>query len=125
MENEGFEKLLFVYNANSGKINGLVDSMHKVFSPSTYECSLCDITFGVFSENKEWKKFRKSTTVEMDFLHKNEFHEAFSALDAKSYSLPVVLAQTKSGLQIFVSTETMNLLESSEDLIDVLKERLN
>lgn len=122
---QNLEKLIFVYNANSGKINGLVDSMHKIFSPSTYECSLCDITFGVFTELKEWKAFRENIKVKMDFLHKNEFYGAFSPIVAQKYSFPIVLAQTKNGLDIFVSTENMNSLKTAEELIKVLEDKLN
>ena len=60
-------KLIFVYNATSGKAGSLLASAHKFFSPNTYECDLCSLTFGVFSENKKWKTFRKSTNFEMVF----------------------------------------------------------
>ncbi|MEX0288178.1 MAG: GTPase, partial [Flavobacteriaceae bacterium] len=68
-------KLLFIYNANSGLGNMLLDGAHKILSPSTYECKLCDITYGAFTERKIWKAFRKESGIEMEFLHKDEFLE--------------------------------------------------
>ncbi|WP_232221892.1 hypothetical protein [Methanococcoides burtonii] len=38
--------LIFVYNADSGLINEMKDYVHKIVSPSTYECNLCAITYG-------------------------------------------------------------------------------
>ena len=73
------QKLLFVYNANSGTRNAILDSMHKVFSPKTYNCKLCDITFGVFSENKTWRRFREDNQHQMVFLHKDEFAKGYKS----------------------------------------------
>ena len=33
-------KLIFVYNANSGKLSAALDIAHKIISPSTYQCRL-------------------------------------------------------------------------------------
>ena len=116
-------KLLFVYNANSGTRNAILDSMHKVFSPSTYQCSLCDITFGVVSENKEWKKFREESELTMEFLHKDEFQKNFGVQMAKAYSLPVILIKEETELQILVKTQELDQLISAKELIDLILER--
>ncbi|MFX1532303.1 MAG: hypothetical protein ACFFBC_14395, partial [Promethearchaeota archaeon] len=52
------KKLVFVYNADSGGfITGLKDTLHKTFRKSTYQCNLCQVTFGAFGMKKEWKNF--------------------------------------------------------------------
>ena len=71
-------KLIFVYNATSGKLNALFDIAHKVINPETYECSLCALTHGAFSEKKVWSKFKENTDIEMTFLHKDEFERELS-----------------------------------------------
>ncbi|WP_273567857.1 hypothetical protein [Maribacter halichondriae] len=53
------QKLIFIYNADSGFRNAIIDGAHKILSPNTYECNLCELTFGAFTENKVWAKFRK------------------------------------------------------------------
>ena len=45
-------KLIFVYNAKSGKLNALFDIAHKIVKPETYQCSLCAITHDALSEKK-------------------------------------------------------------------------
>ncbi len=42
--------LIFVYNADSGKLNVLFDVGHKIVSPGTYKCDLCTLTHGTFTE---------------------------------------------------------------------------
>ncbi|TMU50914.1 GTPase [Flagellimonas algicola] len=116
-------QLIFVYNANSGSRNAILDSMHKVFSPSTYQCNLCDITFGLVSENKEWKKFREESVLQMDFLHKDEFVQHMDNHFAKKYSLPIVLVKENEALQVLVETEELNQLGSAKELIDLIQKR--
>ena len=65
-------KLIFVYNANSGLLNTLRDIGHKTISPQTYQCNLCDLTHGLLKERKQWREFKETATVEMEFLHKDE-----------------------------------------------------
>lgn len=116
-------ELVFVYNANSGARNAILDSMHKVLSPSTYQCSLCDITFGIVSENKEWKKFREESNLQMDFLHRDEFVQQIGNQVAAKYSLPIVLVKENEGLRVLVETEELNQLESAKNLIDLIQKR--
>jgi len=37
-------RLLFVYNADTGRFNRLADAAHKVLSPQAYQCVLCKVT---------------------------------------------------------------------------------
>jgi len=123
MENNLSKKLIFIYNADSGIRNMIMDSAHKIFSPATYECSLCDITYGAFTENSIWKKFRKNTDLQMDFLHKDEFGKAYASKFGHKFTFPIVLAQTKDSLEVFVKTEELDRIENSEELINLINER--
>ena len=84
-------KLIFIYNASGGKLRGLFDLGHKILSPETYECGLCKLTHGAFTEREAWKKFREGSAVEMEFLHKDEFERGCDM----NYDYPVVLAEGK------------------------------
>lgn len=121
---EQMQKLLFIYNANSGARNALLDSMHKVFSPHTYDCKLCDITFGVFFENKTWKRFRKESQHHMVFLHKDEFVKGYKSKFGHKFTFPIVLMEGKKGLEVLVATKELNGLESAQELIALIKERM-
>jgi len=117
------KKLLFIYNANSGTRNALLDSMHKVFSLKTYDCRLCDITFGVVAENRTWKKFRQEHQGEMVFLHKDEFAKKYKSKFGYKFTFPIVLIEGENGLEVLISREELNELKTVHGLIRLVNER--
>ncbi|UII80706.1 GTPase [Flagellimonas sp. CMM7] len=123
MKKKDLPKLLFIYNANSGARNAILDSMHKVLSPATYDCNLCDITFGVVSENKTWKKFRQANKQEMIFLHKDEFAKKYASKFGHKFTFPIILVEGEHGLEIVISTEELNQLKAAHALVRLVKER--
>jgi len=123
MKNTKLQKLIFIYNADAGLQNMIMDSAHKIFSPDTYECSLCNITYGVFTENSVWKKFRKATDIKMEFLHKDEFAKTYASKFGYKFTFPIVLHASEKGLEVFVKTEELDKLENSEELIQLITER--
>ena len=66
-------ELLFVYNADGGLWNGLLDLAHKTVSPSTYQCSLCALTYRGTRMTAEWAEFVNSLPHDVRFLHRDEF----------------------------------------------------
>lgn len=82
------KRLLFVYNADSGLFNTLGDIGHKIFSPETYNCNLCALSYGYLTEKKEWRSFIESLSMPCDFLHRDEFLKTYPGIDV---SLPAVL----------------------------------
>ncbi len=117
-------KLLFIYNADSGKANAYLDSLHKLFSPSSYSCDLCSQTYGIFSEKKKWKAFRKNLEVETEFLHKDEFQKKYASKFGYKFEFPIVLVETSEGLEVFVSDKEISEVSSTENLIQLIEERL-
>ncbi len=116
-------KLIFIYNANFGKVNALLDTVHKVSSPKTYQCSLCTLTFDAFSENKQWKKFRSESTFEMVFLHKNEFQKKYASKFGAKYTFPVVLIENFENLEVFATPEELNNIAEVQELIQLIQDR--
>lgn len=117
------EKLLFVYNANPGKLNASLDILHKAFNPSTYNCNLCSITHGTLGENETWKASRESGNHPMEFLHIDEFQKQYASKFGHKFSFPIVLAATANGLEVFISSEELNAIGQPEELITIIKER--
>ncbi len=111
-------KILFVYNADSGRVNTWLDIGHKLLSPQTYSCNLCSITHGVFAEREEWKSYRESSELELEFLHRDEFEAKYP--DAVQNSYPVILKGEDNGLEVIASTEQINAIASIEELIGLL-----
>jgi hypothetical protein len=117
------EKLIFVYNADSGSWNGYLDMAHKVFSPKTYPCSLCDLTYGIFKIRPEWDDFIKNAPIPFEFLHKDEFILQYP--DLKNTVLPVVLKQNGESVSVFIAPEELNGFETIAALKDRILERLH
>lgn len=111
--------LLFVYNADSGPISSLFDLGHKILSPSTYQCSLCTLTHGPFTEKEAWTEFRKSVGVPMEFLHRDEFEKKY---DLK-FEYPVILKKNNN-FEVLMPKEDIDRLEDLDSLIAAVKKRL-
>lgn len=119
------ESLIFVYNADSGKMNAYMDMLHKVVNPKTYPCSLCDITHGVFKERQQWKQFRENSKIPMEFLHKDEFLSSYASKFGHKFEFPVVLIATGNDLESFISKEELDKLKNEEELMGLVKKRKN
>ena len=111
-------KLLFVYNANSGKLNNLLDIGHKLLSPSTYQCSLCALTHDTFKENTIWKNFRAESQFQMEFYHKDEFETKFPSV---KLNYPTILKLEKIQFTTVLTPDILNEISSVEALIERLK----
>ncbi len=124
MAKDPIKKLVFVYNANAGIKNGLLDIAHKIINPGTYECNLCELTFGTFTEKSRWKKFRQDHTIEMEFLHKDEFLKIYASKFMPAYTFPIILELTAHDLDIFMGTIELNTFKETQELIDAIQNRL-
>ena len=114
-------ELLFVYNADSGLFNTALDIAHKIFSPSTYQCKLCELTHGHFQIRKQWQQFVQALPVNIVYCHKDEYEE--NNPSAENY--PFVMIQVNNNSpEVFVSAAGLGNCESLESFIDLLRERL-
>lgn len=114
-------KIIFVYNANSGLMNTVLDIGHKIVSPETYSCNLCDITYGILKEKEEWKTFRESSNHELEFLHKDEFEKKYQQV--RDY--PIILTSNKNNqLDELINKDELNKIQNAEELIDKLQEKV-
>lgn len=116
--------LLFVYNARSGTLNALLDGVHKIVSPSTYSCNLCALTHGAFQEREIWKAFRQSTALNLEFYHRDEFLQNYAAEKNGLWEFPVILSKTETGLNVFLSKEELETLNTEAALIQAIKAKL-
>jgi hypothetical protein len=117
------KKLLFIYNANSRKTSGFLDTLHKAVGPKTYNCNLCGITYGFFNENKTWKKFREASDIPMEFLHLDEFRKQYASKFGYKFTFPIVLSASQNDLEIVVSTEELNRLKNADELVQIITNR--
>ncbi len=112
-------KLIFVYNTDSNPISSLIDLGHKILSPDTYDCSLCKLTHGPFTEIEAWKAFRISIGVPVEFLHRDEFSEKYG----QHFEYPVILKKEED-LEVLLSKKEIDSLADLDALIAAVKKHL-
>ncbi|WP_375578619.1 hypothetical protein ABWH96_16560 [Marivirga tractuosa] len=112
-------ELIFVYNANSGKWNGYMDIMHKIFSPKTYPCSLCAITYGTFKIREEWAEFKETLDVPLAFLHKDEWLEQYGIQE----KLPAIFLKEGENTKNWITAETLDQ-QDLDSLKNLIREKL-
>lgn len=72
------KQLIFVYNAESGLSNALLDTGRRIFQPKDYPCALCMVTYGPFGMKSDWKSFTKQLPYDVSFYHKDELPKELS-----------------------------------------------
>ncbi len=111
------DRLIFIYNADGGIAQGIMDSVHKTLSPSTYPCSLCAITYGAFTMDRRWRAWLKALPVPSVFFHKDDS-------PYRSMALPVVLIERGGQVGTLVSAERLNALDNVDALIAEIEGQL-
>ncbi len=112
------DKLVFVYNADSGFFNLLSDMAHKVVSPETYDCQLCMLTHGHLGMREQWKEYLDSLDAALEFLHRDEFLKNYGNHAA---ALPALFLVREGEAELFMTESDINACET----LDVLIEKLN
>ena len=119
--NESELMLIFIYNADSGPISLIKDFFHKVLKPSTYECNLCAVSFGNFGMKKEWQNYINELDVPVEFLHRDQFLKQNNVKNAK---FPSAYLIRDSKLELFITQDEMNELQSADGLIRLVNEKM-
>jgi hypothetical protein len=119
---QGHPSLIFVYNADSGIYNSLVDIAHRIFSPGTYACNLCAITYSTTGKNRQWVRFLTGLGIPFEFLHRDEFKKQYGVDGIK---LPAIFKEETDGLAIWIDADSINSCRNVNGLIRLISERLN
>ncbi len=113
--------LVFVYNADSGRFNALLDIGHKILSPATYSCNLCAVTHSAFSMRGEWREFVEGLGRPVEFLHRDELEKSYGV---SGVPLPAVFLKSEGRLSPWLSSEEINRCASLEELKDLVSRKL-
>ncbi len=111
-----------IYNADGGLVNGALDLLHKTFSPSTYACRLCEVTFGTFGMKRDWRATIEALPLPVTFLHRDEWQAAFPG---NPTALPAILLEQAGALSVLVSAEDFAGVRSLDALKALLETRLS
>lgn len=115
-------QIVFIYNADDGFFNAISSSMHRVFSPATYECNLCFYTHDLIGMNRKWKQFLDSLPCSIAFYYRKEFRQAHPDIDV---ALPAVIAIDGRTTEVLVSAEEIRDSGSLERLIELTRDRIH
>ncbi len=113
------ERIIFVYNADEGIFNALMDTAHKMFAPSTYECNLCALTHGMTSMKSEWKDYMSKLNYETRFYHRDGFGIEWPHI---TIELPAVLIQKEDSAdpEVLMDAALLNKQQSLAQLMAVM-----
>lgn len=114
--------LIFVYNADSGLFNTLTDIAHKVFSPQTYACNLCGLTYSHFGMKQEWKEFLGSLDLRLEFLHRDEFQAGYGM---EGLPLPAIFKKEGNELRLLLGAEAIASCKHIDDLKQLVTRKLS
>ena len=115
-------ELILVYNADSGFFNIIKDALHKTILPSTYQCSLCALTYGTINMKSRWKEFIARLELPSKFLHKDEFYKTLESHPHKigNISFPAIFLHKKGIMSLFVNSNEINRCKTLEDLMALI-----
>ena len=113
--------LVFVYNADSGVFNTLTDIAHKLFSPETYQCNLCNLTHGYFQAREEWMTFLDDLDADIEFLHRDEYVRQYGKDDKVDIDFPAIFVKNQDELKLWVDNKVINEMSSTDDLMEMIR----
>src|SRR6266571_8510710 len=114
--------LIFVYAVDGGLFNGITHYAHKIISPSTYPCNLCAVTNSMLGTKREWANFIRELGITTEFLHRDEFKEAYPKAEQNSF--PAVFRSGDDELQILVTSSEINECNDLSALISLVGDRV-
>jgi hypothetical protein len=111
------EQLIFVYNADSGFSNGLLDTGRRIFQLKKYPCALCMVTYGPFGMKQDWKDFTATLPSKVNFMHKDEFRKSYPAIKLAEPGLVQVSNDRVITLLDARDFQHINSLDQLEDAV--------
>ena len=122
MEQLANKEIVFVYKATSGAFHALLDYAHKLFSPQTYPCSLCGMTYGHLGMKRLWAKYLKSLPYPYRFLYQDQLKDLPEEISG--VELPVIFLLQGGDCILLLGAEELAELNTLEQLIDRLDQSL-
>lgn len=111
-----------IYNADGGLVNGALDLLHKTFSPATYACRLCEVTYGPLGMKRDWRATVEALSLPVTFLHRDEW---LAERPDSAIPLPAILLDQAGTLSVLVSADDFAGIRSLDALKLLLSARLS
>lgn len=116
------QRLVFVYNADSGLFNTVTGIAHKILSPLTYACQLCSLTHGYFRVRREWEAFLEDLDIECRFLHRDEFQTKYGK---GRIDPPAIYVEQNGALDPWANRKDIEACPNLDALKTLIRSRLD
>ncbi|MCO4781360.1 MAG: GTPase [Candidatus Cloacimonetes bacterium] len=110
----------FIYNADSGLLNTTLDIAHKILSPSTYKCDLCQLTHGILSEQESLTEFKKEFPDKILFYHKDDRLPKGS----ENGPFPSIWIEKDDTLSLFLPPDQISKLKNIKEILNLITTHL-
>ena len=119
-------ELILVYNADSSFFNVIKDGLHKIVSPSTYQCNLCALTYGTVRMKDEWKEFIDKLKIPTEFLHRDEFLRKLKSHphNIRDAKFPAVFLDKGGKISLLITHSEINKCKTLKDLMNLITRKL-
>lgn len=109
MPENTIDRLIFVYNADSGLLAAIADSAKKLLRING--CTLCSLTHSTSGEKGEWTSCKETLGVPVEYLHRDELDARVK--DVVQQELPCVLAETGGALVMLLRPDVIKRCNGS------------
>ena len=116
------DQLIFIYKANSGPSSQILDFIHKIASPETYECNLCKLTYGNFSMKDSWSVYIDSIDIPVVFHYEDTIEN--ESKDIKEALKPCVFIKQGNETKEILNYKEINKCKNLDQLIQLLDAKL-
>ena len=101
-------RILFVYNAAGGLLARCKDYIHKIVSPETYPCNLCQLTYGNLGMKRAWRRFVRDLPYTAVFLHRDELVGPYARL--RAFPLAAVFVEEGGRVSLLISAAALDAI---------------
>jgi len=112
--------LVFIYNARSGKRQAMLDLLHKTFSPGTYHCKLCQLTY-TYRMRQQWRQYLDLLPWNIEFRYLDQLSDDQRELAG---SLPACLLESGKDQNLLLDATMINRCKDLGELIGLLDKEL-
>lgn len=106
---QSIDRLLFVFDADSGTLSAMLDSAKKLLMING--CALCSITHGLTGEKSDWRHCKEELGVPIDYVHRDEIDAVLESVVGGR--LPCVVAETGGDKVLLLTPDVLDRCRGS------------
>ena len=112
-------KIIFVYKAKSDLLSKSIDWFHKLASPQTYACELCQLTHHQFGAKQKFRDWAFQAPFEIEFQYEDQWISQNTR-----QTLPLIAFQHKDQIDVILLADEIEQCITLDELIANINEKL-